>query len=147
MSLRLVAAGVVIASACARSATVHHADGLLADLLVIATESAVDATIDRVSHERDDADEAPAASMGVAPIALDRDFVAFALDPARPQLARCGGPVTIAVCVAPAGEISWLDVPGPPDVQRCVASALQSVRFVATVRGGSFRYTIPAASR
>ncbi|HEY1813945.1 MAG TPA: hypothetical protein VGG74_16455 [Kofleriaceae bacterium] len=141
----------VAATACASQsrthvehATAHHAEGLLANLVAVVAESAVDAALNGAPQEGEE-DATPSKAVDVVPVTLDRDFVAFALDPVKSALARCGAGVTISVAVLPDGEISKLDIPAPPDVQRCVASALRDVRFVATVRGARFHYAIPAA--
>ena len=151
MSLRLagIAIVAVAATACAHAehAREHRANDWLGGLVVAVAETAVDAAaqeaVDRTARGPDEADP-PARAVAMLPIALDRDFVAFALDPVRPDLAHCGA-VTIAVVVQPSGEIARLDADAPPDVQRCVASVLRDVRFVSTIRGGRFRYTIAAS--
>jgi hypothetical protein len=152
MLLRL--AGIAIAAtACAHAehSSAHHAGDWLGGLVVAVAETAVDAAaqqaVDRVARGPDEA-ETPSRGVDMVPMALDRDFIAFSLDPVRPALARCGA-VTIAVVVQPSGEIARLDAffeeaEAPPDVQSCVASVLRDVRFVSTIRGGRFRFTIGA---
>jgi hypothetical protein len=150
----VVAAAILAAAACSPSSRMHtehahHGQDWLGDLVVAVAANAVDAgaeaAFDRTRDEPDES-ESPSSTVDVVPVVLDRDLVAFALDPARPALAQCGASVTISVAVSPEGQISQLEVPASPDVRRCVAAALRDVRFVATVRGGRFRYAIRAAS-
>jgi hypothetical protein len=149
MSRRFVVAAAALA-ACSPSSRIHahHAHDWVGDLVVAVAANAVDARAEAADRTRDEPDEteSPSSTVDVVPVVLDRDLVAFALDPARPALAQCGASVTISVAVSPEGQISQLDVPASSDVRRCVAAALRDVRFVATVRGGRFRYAIRAAS-
>jgi len=77
------------------------------------------------------------------PLALDRDAIAFVLDDIYPQVAQCGsGRVEVGVTVAPAGNVTRVDVRAAPtpELGTCVATAVEAARFPATHNGGTFGY-------
>ena len=86
--------------------------------------------------------------VGGLPSSLDRAMVRAGIDTIKPRVVGCGeksgvtGTVKIGVTVTPEGAVSGTEVKDTPDAAlgTCVATALRTAKFGASVNGGTFTY-------
>jgi hypothetical protein len=86
--------------------------------------------------------------VGGLPVSLDRAMVRAGIDTIKPRVVKCGeqsgvaGTVKIGVTVTAEGVVRGTEVKETPEAAlgACVASALRTAKFGASVEGGTFTY-------